>query len=60
MGKNRKYIAKIFHSLFGVVFVFAGVLLLVLRQKQPEMSRVIELHICKTAVRAFRSLPMRI
>ena len=27
MGKNRKYIAKIFHSLFGVVFVFAGVLL---------------------------------
>ena len=28
MGKNRRYIAKIFHSLFGVVFVFAGVLLL--------------------------------
>lgn len=27
MGKNRKYIAKIFYSLFGVVFVFAGVLL---------------------------------
>lgn len=60
MGKNRKYIAKIFHSLFGVVFVFAGVLLFGTRQKQPEMSRVIEPHICKTAVRAFRSLPMRI
>ena len=27
MGKNRKYIAKIFHSLFGVIFVFTGVLL---------------------------------
>ena len=60
MGKNRKYIAKIFHSLFGVVLFSQAYFYLVLRQKQPEMSRVIEPHICKTAVRAFRSLPMRI
>ena len=60
MGKKQKIYRKNFHSLFGVVFVFAGVLLFGTSAKQPEMSRVIEPHICKTAVRAFRSLPMRI
>ena len=60
MGKNRKYIAKIFHSLFGVVFVFAGVLLFGTSAKAAgDVTRYRTAYL-QTAVRAFRSLPMRI
>ena len=55
MGKNRKYIAKIFHSLFGVVFVLAGVLLFGTSAKAAgDVTRY------RTAYLQNWSLPMRI
>ena len=68
MGKNRKYIAKIFHSLFGVVFVFAGVLLFgtsakaagdVTRYRTAYLQNLSLIHIfpvCGRQTRAVRKL----
>ena len=61
MGKKQKIYRKNFsQSVWRGICFREACFYLVLRQKRPEMSRVIEPHICKTAVRAFRSLPMRI